>query len=206
MRSIYFITFLFVLISSIFFAQDMSESNGRSYVFNLLPSSKKNSYGLSIGLIGSEVICNVKGVKNSNGLNFQLIGQGLFIPLNFSVYKYENSFFSDSSWMVSNFDVKNYKARHNGLLLSLFGTMTDEINGVSISCLSSMGQRINGVSINFFMNLYTIQNGVSVSFYNASNTLNGLQIGIINKTTKIKGLQIGIWNVNEKRKFPIFNW
>jgi hypothetical protein len=205
-RLVYLIIFLISLISINITAQNSIISKNSSYVFRFLPSTKRNIYGLSFGLVGSETICNIKGVKNSHGINIQLIGQGVFIPLNFKTFRYENSFKFDSSWMVSTFDSNNFKARHNGLLISTFGTMTDEVNGITISALSSMGHRINGFSFNLLMNLYTFQNGVSISLYNASHKLNGIQIGLINKSTEVHGLQIGLWNENEKRKLPFVNW
>jgi len=205
-RLVYLILFISTLICKNNIAQDSLISKGFSYVFRFLPSTKKDIYGLSLGLVGSETICNIKGVKNSHGINIQLIGQGIFLPFNFITFRYENSFKNDSSWMVSSFNTIDFKTRHNGLLVSTFGTMTDEINGFSVSALSSMGHRINGFSFNLFMNLYTFQNGVSISLYNASHKLNGIQIGLINKSTEVNGLQIGLWNVNEKRKLPFLNW
>jgi len=172
----------------------------------LLPSAKKNIYGLSIGLIGSETICNIKGTKKSHGINVQLIGQGIFVPFNRASFSYKNAFQDDSSFMVKQFDPTNFRAQHNGILISGFGTWTEASNGIVISGLSSIGYVMNGFAFNLLSSKYTKLNGVSVSISNEAFDVKGMQIGLINKTNKLSGVQFGLWNVSGKRKLPILNW
>src|SRR5690554_8218915 len=44
----------------------------------LIPSASKNIYGIAIGPVGSEAICNRPYTKYSHGLNLQILGQGFF--------------------------------------------------------------------------------------------------------------------------------
>jgi hypothetical protein len=46
-----------------------------AYVFHLIPSIKDNIYGVSLGPIGSEAICNAIKLRRTHGINIQLIGQ-----------------------------------------------------------------------------------------------------------------------------------
>src|SRR5690554_7685694 len=98
------------------------------------------------------------------------------------------------------------RAIHNGLIVSPFGTFTDQVNGLSFSLWMSMGKKINGVSINLLWNFYEKMNGISIGLVNQTAETNGLQIGLVNKSLKLKGIQLGFWNKNEKRSLPIINW
>lgn len=200
-----FLMFFYVSITNISFSQsDSINKSEKSYVFRFLPSAKKNLYGIGLGFFGSEVICDVYHTRHSHGLNIQIIGQGLFVPLNRKAFSYDVLFATDTSWMIK--ENKSYKVRHNGVLLSGFGTMTEVSNGIVISGLSSLGYYLNGLGFNLLNSKYTYVNGVSVSLNNQSYQVKGLQIGLINKTRKLNGFQIGLWNCNEKRKLPIINW
>jgi hypothetical protein len=197
---------LFFAFSFYSCSQEKLDTNNNAYVFRFLPSGKINIYGLAFGIIGSETICNIPGTKKSHGINIQIIGQGLFIPLNPKAFKYKAIFGSDSSWMVSRLDSANYKAIHNGLLISTFGTMTEKTNGISISSWSSLGYFMNGIGINLISSKYAVVNGLSISINNEAYLVKGVQIGVLNRTTKLKGFQFGLWNVNKKRKLPLINW
>ena len=202
---IFFVSFIFHSFGVI--AQDsISSQKEKGYVFRIIPSTLKNFYGISIGLIGSEVICNVNHPRNSHGINLQLVGQGLFIPLNPRAFSFSSALSHDTCWLVINAQNKTYKAKHNGLLISGFGTMTDYSNGIVISGLSSMGFEMNGISINILSSKYVEINGIAISLFNQAHTVNGIQFGLINKSNKVNGLQIGLWNVNQKRKLPLINW
>lgn len=179
---------------------------GSSYVFQFIPSGKKNIYGLAFGLVGSETICNIVGTKKSHGINLQIIGQGFFIPLNRKAFGYKSTLQGDSSWMVKSKNPSDYKAIHNGLLLSSFGTLTDKTNGIVLSSWCSLGYEMNGITINLISSKYVSLNGLSISINNEANSVKGVQVGIINRTSRLKGFQIGIWNVNDKRKLPLINW
>jgi len=205
MKSILFFIFFAIATANILFAQkDEIKKLENSYVFRFLPSVKDNIYGIGIGLFGSEVICNVTHVRRSHGLNIQIIGQGLFVPLNRKAFSYNVLFATDTSWMLR--ENHKFKAVHNGVLISSFGTMTEASNGIVLSGLSSLGYYLNGLGINLLSSKYTYVNGLSISLNNQSYMVKGLQVGLINKTRKLKGFQIGLWNCNEKRKLPLINW
>ncbi len=176
------------------------------YVFWFIPSAAKNIYGIAIGLVGSEAICNKPYTKYSHGLNLQIPGQGFFQTLYFNTLTFDDFFKNKSSDSLSPKDTLPKRAIHNGVLISLVGTFTDQVNGVSLSLWMSMGKKINGVSCNMIWNLYEQINGVSIGIINHSLVTNGLQIGLINKTKRLNGFQIGLWNKNEKRGFPLINW
>lgn len=188
--------------------QDTSvQRNGNGYVLWLLPSRKDNIYGVALGIFGSEVICDMPiNIKRTHGVNIQIIGQGLFIPLNTKTFGYKSLFASDTAWMVRFRDSKNYRAINNGILLSGFGTMTDVSNGIVVSGWFSLGKQANGLILNALANKYTIMNGIAISVSNESYEANGIQIGLVNRTRKLCGFQFGLWNVNGKRKLPLINW
>jgi hypothetical protein len=176
------------------------------YVFWMIPSAATNIYGIAFGPIGSESICNRPYTKYSHGLNIQFIGQGVFQAFYIKYAKFEDfdlranedpGFFSDSL---------SKRAIHNGILLSSFGTFTDQVNGVSLSPWMSMGKKVNGISFNLLWNRYERINGVSIGLVNHAVVSKGLQIGLVNKAKKNRGFQFGLWNKNEKRSLPLVNW
>jgi hypothetical protein len=201
---------IILLLASFFHPKQLcaqaDSAKGNAYVLWLLPSAKKNIYGISIGLIGSETICNIKGTKKSHGVNFQLFGQGIFVPFNRKSFSYKNTMQNDSSFMVRQYNPANFRAQHNGILISGFGTWTEASNGIVISGLSSLGYVMNGIAFNLLSSKYTKMNGISVSINNEAYEVKGMQIGLINRTNKLSGVQFGLWNVSGKRKLPILNW
>jgi hypothetical protein len=175
------------------------------FVIWLIPSAAKNIYGIAIGPVGSEAICNRPYTKYSHGLNLQVPGQGFFQV--FFINKVDKGFFAgnDAGRMVYQ-DTIPERAVHNGLLISPLGTFTDQVNGMSISLWMSMGKKVNGLSFNLLWNLYSNINGVSLGLVNHAGAIKGLQIGLINKAKEMKGFQFGLWNINEKRSLPLINW
>jgi hypothetical protein len=174
-----------------------------AYVFHLIPSVKDNIYGISLGPIGSEAICNAIKLRRTHGINIQLIGQGFFIPMNRKEFAFEQIFLPLDSLF---FTTQNARSLHNGLLLSTFGTYTDFSNGIVLSVGCSFGREVNGLAVNLFANKYYVANGVELGIQNQAHKVNGLQVGLFNRCVELNGLQIGLWNVNEKRKLPLVNW
>jgi hypothetical protein len=205
---IFLFLLLFLFASTSICAQTSPDSlpKRNGYALWLIPSARDNIYGIAIGLFGSEIICNRLNTKKSHGINLQLIGQGLFIPLNKKAFGYQNLFSTDTSWMVVYKDSSHYKAIHNGLLITTFGSMTDVSNGIVLSAWFSLGTKANGLIVNALANKYTQLNGVAISLSNQSYAAKGIQIGLINRTRKLHGFQFGLWNVNDRRKLPIINW
>jgi hypothetical protein len=174
------------------------------YVIWLTPSASANIYGIAIGPIGSEAICNRPYTKYSHGLNVQILGQGILQTFNIWKFNFKDLHVSESSGFLNDSIYK--RAVHNGLLVSPFGTFTDQVNGISISLWMSMGKRVNGLSFNLLWSLYEQTRGISVALVNHSAETKGVQIGIVNKTKKLRGFQFGLWNKNEKRSLPFINW
>jgi hypothetical protein len=182
---------------------DSSQKTNNAFIFHFIPSIKDNIYGVSFGPIGSESICNVSHLRKSHGLNFQLIGQGLFIPLNVQEFSFDSLLLTPDTLLLT---TQNTRSLHNGLLFSTFGTYTDFSNGLVLSACCSFGRKINGLAVNLVANKYVVVNGVELGLQNQAHTMNGLQLGLFNRCVELNGLQIGLWNVNEKRKLPFMNW
>ncbi len=177
-------------------AQEDAERRPNGYVIGLIPSARPNIYGLAIGPIGSESVCNVPYQRRSHGLNVQLIGNGIF-----QIFMAGKMPIEDMTDTVS-----NNGAVHNGLIVSTFGTRTDLTRGLSISGWMSMGSRLNGITVCPLWNLHGRINGVAIGAVNHSASLHGVQIGIINKSLRTRGIQFGLWNRNERRALPLVNW
>jgi hypothetical protein len=174
------------------------------YVLWVIPSKANNIFGLAIGIIGSEAICNKPYTKYSHGINLQVIGQGLFLPFMIGKFNFDTFYNqkADTNYLRNEIP----RAVHNGLIISPFGTLTNKINGLSVSLWMSMNNNVNGLNINLLWNLTGTCNGLSIGLVNFSGETKGVQIGLINRTKKLKGLQFGLWNINEKRSLPLFNW
>jgi hypothetical protein len=177
------------------------------YVLAFVPSYAKNIYGLSLGLLGSEVLCDRPFTQYSYGINFQVFGEGFMQIFIINQYPFKSIYKSHNyqSFLMQN-DTSAKRLVHNGLIFSGFGTFTDHINGVSFSPWMSFGRRIKGLSINLLWNLYTEVDGLAIGLFNNSVCTKGIQIGLINKTGILKGFQIGLWNRNSKRGLPLINW
>lgn len=204
------LTLFLILINTQVLSYSLNKDSNQKYNLNFigfLPSKHKEINGLAIGIIGSEVYCDYKTSKISNGINLQ-IGQGiLLVPILFmsknELYKKENKYIDS---LVIQADTSYYKAKHNGFILSIFGTATDKINGLSFSGLISVNKILKGLSITIIGANYYKLNGVSISLINKSILTNGLQIGVYNSSVKLNGIQLGLWNKNNNRSFPIINW
>lgn len=177
------------------------------YGLGFLPSKANHIYGIAIGLIGSESFCDMPFTRFSHGVNLQIPGQGFLQT--FVVFHppfkiaFQNNDIGDQ---LHQSDTAFKRAVHNGILISLTGTFSDQINGLSVSGWMSMGRKVNGVSINPLWNLYTRINGISIGLFNSTLETKGIQIGLVNKSVKLKGIQLGLWNKNGKRSLPVINW
>lgn len=206
MKKLLIIISLILQITS--FSQEFETNEVRlkqRYGIGFLPSTAENIYGLAIGIIGSEAICNKYYTKKSHGLNIQILGQGIVSPfyvfndkLNFIYADFDSIIYGDSTAIK--------RVKHNGLILATFGTFSEEINGISISPWMSINNKVNGVSINALANNIHTINGLALAFYNIAYRTEGLQIGLLNRTKYLNGFQFGLWNVNNKRRLPILNW
>jgi len=179
------------------------------YIIGFLPSRAKNLYGIAIGPIGSECICHLPYTRNSHGLNIQ-IGQGIYQTFWIGRWHLDsNDSDIDSShtaYRVQNNEAPLKKVVHNGILLSVFGTFSDQVNGISSSLWMSTNRTVNGLSVNLLWNIQQKINGAVIGLVNTTLKTNGVQIGVYNRSVRLKGFQFGIWNVNEKRSLPLINW
>ena len=179
------------------------------YVLGLLPSRSKNLYGIAIGPIGSECFCYLPYTRNSNGLNIQL-GQGIFQT--FMIKSWNLDKYTEIIDSLNNADILHSKSIplkkviHNGILLAVFGTFSDQINGISCSAWMSSNRIVNGLSFNLLWNIQQTINGAVIGIANTTIKTYGVQAGLYNKSVKLKGFQFGIWNVNEKKTLPLVNW
>ena len=201
---------IFFFVSTNVLSQNQSnkpdvESKNR-YGLWIIPSPAKNIYGLTLGLFGNETICNLPYSKSTHGVNAQILGQGFFLIFYFNEFSFKKIMDPYDPSFAEIQDSSLTKSVHNGILVSTFGTFTDQVNGISISSWMSRGRVINGVSLNLLWNCYDRINGCSIGMVNYASEVNGVQIGIINKSKKLRGIQVGLWNRNEKRSFPILNW
>jgi hypothetical protein len=186
---------------------EVDKKKKNRYVAWLIPSAATNIYGIAIGPVGSEAICNRPYTKYSHGLNIQIPGQGFFQTFYINSGSGKHLYTrKEQDLAVPSADTILKKAVHNGILISPLGTFTDQVNGASFSLWMSLGKKINGISFNLLWNLYDKINGVSVGLVNHTGTTKGVQIGFVNKTAKLRGFQFGLWNKNEKRSLPLINW
>jgi hypothetical protein len=187
-----------IISSKLILAQSKELSKNR-YVFRLLPSWSKNIYGIALGPIGSDAVCDAKYPMKTHGVNIQLIGQGIIQPF---LIKYLDAAYSDKDEKP---DSNSRIAIINGISVSGFGTWTYQVNGINLSTFMGAHKKVNGLSFHLLWNYVHQSNGINISLVNQSGKVNGLQIGLINKTQKLNGIQIGLWNKNAKRSFPIIN-
>lgn len=122
---------------------DLALKKGRNhYGIWLLPSWSHNIYGIAIGPLGNEAACGVDYTKYTHGLNIQVPGQGFL-----SAYYFNTPFYMNDTTISIEKYVKEIhkKTIHNGLLVSVLGTFTDQVNWVSISGFMSFGHIHNGI-------------------------------------------------------------
>jgi len=183
------------------------EKEQNKYFIGFIPSKANNIFGIAIGPFGSEAICNKPYTKYSHGLNIQIPGQGILQIFYIFDSPFKQAYATNLiEKEIIQIDTSLKRVVHNGLIISPFGTFSDQVNGASISVGMSLGKIVNGISINLLWNLYYKINGLSIGVFNSSLDVKGVQIGIINKTVKLKGIQLGLWNKNKDRSLPLINW
>jgi len=178
-----------------------------------IPSIHTNINGLAVGFIINSLKDTVPiSATVVNGLNIELIGLGLFLPLAPSspIYCEADSFYcrtKNLDSVVNSYNLAKYKI--NGISLSAggLGGQDIQINGINLSGINTLTGKTNGFSACALININGVVNGVSIGGL-VSNTIQtkGLQIGLFTKTKRLRGFQIGLWNVNEKRSLPFINW
>ncbi len=180
------------------FGQEEIAGYRNKYVIALIPSAADNIYGIALGPIGSETVCDPANTKRSHGLNLQIFGNGIFQAFMIGKEKFND--------LLPSSDTMRIGSVHNGLLFAPFGTRTSVINGISSSLWMSSVKKMNGLSIDLLWNRCIQVKGLAIAAVNEAVSLKGVQLGIMNRCRESAGVQIGLWNRNEKRALPFFNW
>lgn len=191
-------------------AQELKKHYGISIIPNL--EAEINGIGLGIGIQSlkyeSDTLTTVV-----NGLNVELLGVGLLLPMVGSdpllPYNMRGEDLNEErldSLINSLEDKRPYQI--NGVALSLGGLAGHEIdmNGLNLSGLNTFTSSLNGFSASLLMNFTGRMRGVSIGVINKTLETKGVQIGLVTHTERLDGVQIGLWNRNEKRALPFFNW
>ena len=168
-------------------ASERGPSKNR-YVLAWQPGKAKNIYGIALGFVGQDVVCNAPYHQKTFGVNAQL-GGGLYHWKQLTRSEY-NSRVAGPGYQES----AGFKSMTNGLQISLFGTQTAVVHGIAASFLVSTGEQVDGAAINLGASVYSRLNGISVSFRNDSFRVRGLQLGVTNHANRMRGIQLGIWN------------
>ncbi len=179
----------------------------------ITPSNAVKINGLAIGPTSSILMNKNQAV---NGVLISVIGIGLLNPLATLMRDRElQPYFDfkkdpiklDSLFVLrENADTNLFKYSYKGAVVSGTGVVTGVVDGLIISLWSSLVEDMNGVSINLFLNWNEDLNGIGVGIFNKSYSVKGVQIGLFNKTVKLRGIQIGLWNKSLKRSLPFINW
>jgi hypothetical protein len=187
---------------------------------------KTNGVKIGIAAIDSNANSSV-----TNGLNLEIIGVGLIIPIiprspiaeNDSEYIEAKKYYCGAKINGLNISASGnaLNAKINGISIGYVGQIQYKVNGFSATSFTNFVQEHNGVMAAIFINHSYKMNGVQIGIFNGVNIGNGIQIGgrinvaekfsgvqiaLHNVAKNLKGIQIGLWNVNQKRKLPLINW
>lgn len=208
MKSI--ITLILTMAFNHAFGQNLTTKN----VFSFTPKLNTQINGVGLGLLINSLEYDSDTLTTEiNGLNIELIGVGLFLPLiptdpliPNGITKRELKGRVLDSLILDLNNPRPYQI--NGISISLGGLGGHEIkmDGLNISGINTYTSSMNGVSIALFMNYNGQLKGLSIGLLNRTLKTKGIQIGLTNRTEKLKGIQIGLWNKNEKRGLPFINW
>ena len=169
--------------------------NGIGFIPN---SRTKKINGLAIGAVLSSY-----DTITINGLNVEILG-GFVGSQNF-IDKKTN--FKDTTGNNKGF-YKKYVQQINGITIAtIAGVNNAQINGITLSSFYNLANEVNGISAAFLSNGNLFFNGVELAiFANQASRGRGLQIGLFNTCYDLRGIQIGLWNKNGKRSLPFINW
>lgn len=195
-----------LLMINFYRAQDrVSVKTPRTKVFGFSPSKNvKNIDGILIKYFDEEGD-NVKP-KKVNGLGMGLNVVGIFVPalLLFNVTEV-NKWNLKSEGTVEKNKMNTINGMQLSLI-NMEPTITNGVE-ISMSSNIGSHAVTNGLAISPFFNIHDEIKGCSVAaLANVGKKCRGLQIGIFNKCDDFRGIQLGWWNENEKRKMPFINW
>jgi hypothetical protein len=219
----FFLTSLLFVTVSV--AQAQSKTRFPVWTFN---TKNTTIYGVAGGYTTTGRIENV----NTNGMRFELVGLGIFLPLIPDVPiskdedQHEEYLNTTPSEKINGFNISPIGAgcdcSVNGFNIYGAGSITKKVNGISASAILNITEIHNGIQAAYYFNYTYKMNGLQVAIirntnygkakgiqlgaHNTSNEIHGIQIGIYNKTKQLHGVQIGAWNDNGKRKRPFVNF
>ena len=211
------LSYLNIIIALFIFTANISnlcsqniDSVKRVNIIGFTPSKATTINGLALGPFESFFKAEKQQV---NGVSVFFIGQGAlclmtmgYDPMHLNKKLHTNSSDSISNELKSYYDTTSWNFKNNGIVISVTGLISDQVNGLLIGGLISNIGNLNGVSLNILINYIGEMNGISIGIINLSHITKGLQIGLFNKTYNLKGIQIGLWNKNKKRSTPFINW
>lgn len=161
-----------------------TESTKTRNVIWIIPSRTDKINGVAIGPFQSNLFFEKQ--QRVNGLTIGFVGTGILVP--FMPHEPYAEFFSNTLndslaylLMDSAFKInRRSETIHNGLVLSMAGSVTDVINGASLSFGFSATGNMNGLSLNPLMNF--------------NYSIRGFTAGLYNSAGRVRGVQIGLWN------------
>jgi len=174
---------------------------------SFLPSLDTEINGVGLGLAINSLKYNSDTLTTIvNGLNIELVGVGIILPLApVDPMEYRGLNNLDSLIEISK-EQNPYQI--NGVSISFGGLAGHEVNmsGLNISGANTYISCMKGVSLSILFNYSEVLRGVSIGAFNRTLETRGVQIGLINRAEKLKGFQIGLWNYNGKIGLPLINW
>jgi len=180
------------------------------YFFWPFNSENTTIYGISFDDLNSDG--QAKFVR-TNGLRLELLGLGVLLPAangspitGADTIIYTSHFCEEivNGLSISTGSFGDFS--YNGVAISVTAQYGPELNGIALAGISNSMDMVNGLQATALQNEALLCNGLQIGARNFAIKLRGVQIGLFNKSNDTRGFQIGLWNVNEKRKWPIFNW
>ncbi len=168
-------------------------------IFGFIPNGNtKRINGLSIGLC-----LNSYDSIEINGLNIEILGGWVGSPS----FIAEKTKYSDTAKTKREY-YKKYIQKINGITLATIeGVNNAQVNGITISPFDNLANEVNGVGLAILANGSQFFNGLELAvFANVASRGRGIQIAAINTCYDFRGIQIGLWNKNDKRSLPFINW
>jgi len=153
---------------------------------SLLPGKYTRNYGICLNAFSKEH-------QKNNGINIELVGNGLI-----------NIFTLSGEYSENQFKVKKTSI-YNGLSISPLGLNSKgEVNGLTINGMLCVQTQINGVGLSLLASNLMILKGVNICCFSSIGYMNGIQLGLINYCIKGKGAIIGLFNTCQSFKGIMF--
>lgn len=187
-------------------AQDsLQVKTSKTKIFGFSPSKKvKNVDGILVKYFDQEDD-NFK-LKKVNGLGMGLNFIGIFAPALLLVNVTEAKHWNLISEGTMEKNKMNKINGMQLALINMEPTITNGLE-INVSSNIGSHAVTNGLAVSPFFNIHDEMKGCSVApLANISKKCRGVQIGIYNKCDNFRGVQLGWWNENEKRKLPFINW